>query len=136
VGSHSGICQCECLDAAAGAPGRPGELQCTLGIASAIERAAPCDAADVEILLGTLCIPLTTARVSASIVHANFDPQGCRGGNPCAIPVAGPVANDGNPLSCARYDSGTLSGLGLVGTASTFGTLLGDVLSELLVRCQ
>ena len=78
VGAHAGICQCSCINPAAGAAAVAGDLQCPLGAHLTVECNPPCDGGDVVIDLGDSCVTQTTATTSTLMTNANFGV-----GSPC-----------------------------------------------------
>ncbi|MBX3026534.1 hypothetical protein KF840_16640 [bacterium] len=130
VGANFDICQCSCLDPAAGAAGRPGEMQCNLGAALTVERAAPCDGTDITINLGSACVPLTTATASTLITTANFNAS-------ATVPKNGtPASSSGAPVTCSALSSRDLAGLKARGAINLFGSALGDLAVLLGADCQ
>lgn len=131
---HEDICQCTCVNDGAFGASDPGDMQCNLGVRLTVETAAPCDGTDVQIDLGTMCLPLTTERAKGKIVDANFTPAATV---PAAMP--GPNANDrtGVELSCEDVDAGNVSGLQPVGAFTIFGSsTLGDLSFGMRAICQ
>ena len=157
--SHAGICQCQCIDRAAGTEKRPGELQCNLPTTLVVERLAPCGDGDILINVGSACALLSTGSATSVVTQANFNPSGVVPYGPCknaqgtplpdafcnsptdctdpAFPVcgAGPVTTNGAPLQCSALAT-SASGLKLRGMLNFFGSTLGDLVSELYVDCQ
>lgn len=130
VGSNFDICQCSCTDAAAGDAARPGEMQCNMGAALAVEAAAPCDGTDITINLGSACLPLTTASVSTLITNANFNAA-------LTVPRSGtPASSTGTPVECSALTSDNLSGFKAGGAINLFGSTLGDLAVLLSADCQ
>jgi hypothetical protein len=130
VGDKFDICQCSCQDSAAGEAGRPGEMQCNMGAALTIERAAPCDGTDITINLGSACVPLTTATVSTLITNANF-------GASITVPKSGtPASSSGAPVECSALTSDNLAGYKARGAINLFGSTLGDLAVLLAADCQ
>ncbi|HSP97123.1 MAG TPA: hypothetical protein VL049_07745, partial [Candidatus Dormibacteraeota bacterium] len=130
VGASFDVCQCSCIDAAGGAAGRAGEMQCTLGAALTVERSAPCGGGDVTIDLGSACIPLTTATTSTLITDANFTAT-------TTVPKNGvPAASSGAPVGCPALVAGELSGYKARGAINFFGSALGDLAALFAADCQ
>lgn len=121
------ICQCQCLNLGAGAPGGAGELQCQLGADINVENNAPCGDGDVKIVVGRTCIPLTTATATTQINNANFSTS--------SVPSS-PASNTGSRIACSAIDGDTTSGLQLRGVANFFGSTIGDLAVELFSNCQ
>jgi hypothetical protein len=137
VGSAANLCQCQCVNTAAGPEARAGDFQCQLGSSLVVETAAPCDGMDVAIAVGTACIPVTSGTAEASITNANLNPEGCPGGGPpCMLPASGPAINSGAPVACENYDTGPLTGAKGVGVVNFFGSALGDIVTELFAVCK
>ncbi len=85
----------------------------------------------------TACIPVTSSTGESKITNANGNPEGCPGGGPpCMLPAGGPVFNTGNPVPCANYDAGPLTGIKGVGVVNFFGSALGDIVTELFAVCK
>ncbi|MFN8640848.1 MAG: hypothetical protein U0802_04005 [Candidatus Binatia bacterium] len=130
VGANFDVCQCSCIDAAAGAAGRPGEMQCNLGATLAVEAAAPCGDGDVTINLGSACIPLSTAAVSTFITNANFT-------STVTVPKNGvPATAVGAPVECAALVADQLTGFKARGAINFFGSRLGDLATIFAADCR
>jgi hypothetical protein len=137
VGNTADICQCQCLNTAAGEATQPGDFQCELGASLVVESAAPCDGSDVAIQVGDACIPLTSVTATGKITNSNFNQMPCPGGGPpCMVPAGGAIMNSGNPVSCDAYTTGPLTGLKAVGVVNFFGSALGDLATELFSVCK
>jgi len=129
VGANAGICQCTCLDAAAGGPSRAGDFQCNLGSNLNVETSAPCNGTDVKIAVGSTCVAMTTGTASSIINNTNFT-EGA------TLPAAGPLEAEGDPISCDSFKSGDLTGLKVRGVVNFFGSALGDIVTGLYADCQ
>jgi hypothetical protein len=122
-------CQCQCINSAVGAPGRPGDFQCNLGSKLVVEAAPPCGDGDLVINVGTTCVALTTGTASTLISNANFsDP-------PETVPGGGPAELRGAPVSCENIQAGNLTGLKIRGVVNFFGSALGDIATTLAADC-
>jgi hypothetical protein len=129
VGAKADICQCNCINPAAGPPGVAGDLQCNLGVNLTVEMNPPCNGSDVIIDLGNSCITQTTARASTLITHANFGTG--------TVPATGtPATSAGAPIMCEPLTAGSLSGLKVRGVVNFFGSALGDIASLFAADCQ
>ncbi|MDX2170303.1 MAG: hypothetical protein SF182_24740 [Deltaproteobacteria bacterium] len=120
------ICQCQCINTRAGAPGGAGELQCDLGAIINLENGPPCGDGDIKVAIGRTCLPLTTATATTQINNANFSAN--------SVPSS-PASNTGTKLSCSALNADA-SGLKLRGAANFFGSTLGDLAVELFADCQ
>jgi hypothetical protein len=130
VGANGGICQCSCVNTAAGNASRPGDFECNLGASLAVEAHAPCDGTDVTINVGTACIPLSTGAVSTFITHANFSAG-------ATVPSSGqPVMTSGQPATCEQMTAGNLSSIQIHGAVNFFGSALGDLATSLSTYCK
>jgi len=127
VGQAANICQCTCSSSNEGGT-RPGQMLCNAGIDLRLEAAAPCDAADTIVDLGSQCAMLTTGYLVNLISDANFGAG--------TLPVDGPAELSGTQLSCSDLSAGQTSGLTTVGAANFFGSNLGDVAAEFVMQCQ
>jgi hypothetical protein len=128
IGADGGICQCTCIDSAAGAPSPPGALQCTLGARIAFETLLPCGDGDVLVPFGEVCIALTTETAGALVTDANFVPG--------ATVPASPVALTGSEVQCATLDGSVASGMRLVGATTVVNPVVGDTAIGFGVNCQ
>jgi hypothetical protein len=126
VGAHAGICQCQCVDGAAGAAARPGELQCNLASNLVVETAAPCGDGDVTINVGSTCVALTTATASTLITNANF--------SSVMVPTTGALSNTGQVVTCDALRN-SADGMNIRGVVDFFGSALGDLVSGLFTNC-
>ena len=97
--SQKNICQCQCINLGAGAPGGAGELQCQLGANINVESNAPCGDGDIKVAIGRTCIPLTTATAATQVNNANFSAN--------SVPSRAPASNTGT-RSSARRSPGTI----------------------------
>lgn len=161
--SHNGTCQCQCLNYAAGAAARPGEMQCNLGSTlKVVATGSPCTAPPM-IDVGSSCIPITTQQATTVIDNANFvyhcsatTSASCSGPGmdsecrpptcpdcapdetcvPATLPASGPFTVDGAQIACSDLQSSNLSALKLRGVVNFFGSALGDIVSVLSSNCQ
>jgi hypothetical protein len=120
------ICQCQCINKSAGAPGGAGATQCELGANINLENGPPCGDGDIKVAIGRTCLPLTTMTATTQINNANFSSN--------SVPSA-PASNTGTNLSCSALTT-DLTGLQLRGAANFFGSTLGDLAVELFADCQ
>ncbi len=127
VGANGNVCQCTCQSTYGGI-GRPGQMQCSLGVALRVEAALPCDGVDTLTALAPSCIELTTGQSRDVLHHADF------GG--ADLPLSGPAENVGSPVSCLGLAAGTTSGLALRGAFNALGTNIGDLATEVFVTCH
>ena len=127
VGANANVCQCTCQSTYGGI-GRPGEMQCGLGVALRVETALPCDNADTVLALAPSCIQLTTGQSRDVLHHADF--------GAADLPLSGPAENVGSPVSCLGLQAGTTSGLALRGAVNLLGSNIGDLATEVFVNCQ
>ena len=125
--SQKNICQCQCINLGAGAPGGAGELQCQLGANINVENNAPCGDGDIKVAIGRTCIPLTTATATTQVNNANFSAN--------SVPSA-PASNTGTRLACSTIAGDDTTGLKVRGVANFFGSTLGDLAVELFADCQ
>lgn len=124
------ICQCSCVNTAAGGEGRKGEAQCYLGATLTVEAATGvlCDGQDVTIDVGSLCIPQTTSMAQTLIINAN--------GGDGTVPRNGATGATGVPVTCGQFASGDLTGLQVRGAANFFGSTLGDIANIIYAQCE
>jgi hypothetical protein len=105
-------------------------MQCNMGAALTVERAAPCGGGDVTIDLGDACVPLTTAAVSTFITNANFNAE-------ITVPKDGtPASSSGAPVACSALTTDDLAGYKARGAINFFGSTLGDLAVLLAADCQ
>jgi hypothetical protein len=129
VGAHAGICQCSCINTAAGPAAVAGDLQCPLGAHLTVEMNPPCDGSDVVIDLGDSCVTQTSSTTSTLITQANFGVG--------TVPASGtPASGAGAAIQCPALTSGSLGGLKLRGVVNFFGSALGDIASQFAADCQ
>ena len=127
---HGGRCNCQCGGSALGAAGPAGTLTCQLSARFTFEFGADgvCgDGAGID--WGPLCVPLTTAASTAVLTHSPY-PYGP------TIPSGGPETIAGAPVSCASFQTGSLTGLEMVGAFGLFDRATGDILSRNALVCQ
>jgi hypothetical protein len=129
VGDKADICQCTCVDAAAGGNSRPGEFQCNLGSDLNVENAAPCDGTDIKIAVGSTCVAMTTGTASSIVNNTNFT-EGA------TLPASGPLEAQGSPTSCDNLKADNLTGLKVRGVVNFFGSALGDIVTGLYADCS
>ena len=127
VGADANICQCTCQSTYGGI-GRPGELQCSVGVSLRVEQALPCDNADTVVSMASSCIQLTTGQSRDVLHHADLGPTD--------LPLSGPAENVGSPVPCLGLAAGTTSGLALRGATNILGSNIGDLATEVFVNCQ
>jgi hypothetical protein len=125
------ICDCTCLDAAAGGASAAGTLQCQLAFNLTVEpipgNGTACDGNDVSIRIGDTCAPLTTAMASGILQNSNNN-----GGE---YPPGG-FTDTGNAGSCSALCADSTSGIALVGAAAFYASTIGDINSQLRVVCE
>jgi hypothetical protein len=124
-----GVCQCQCIDLDAGETSPPGQLQCQFGISLRVEGAAPCDGTDVQIAVGSTCVPGTTGVASTQVVNAN-QVEGLR------LPMGGPATVTGHAIPCDQLREIGTTEMTLVGGASFFGSALGDLAITVESHCR
>lgn len=123
------VCDCNCLNDAAGGPSAAGTLQCQLAFNLTVEpmpgNGMTCDGADVSINVGDTCAPLSTQSSSSTLVNLN------NGGT-----TIGPFADTGAAANCATLAGSNTSGVSLVGSTIFYASTIGDLDTLLAVDCQ
>ena len=112
---HTNDCNCECVELG-GRIGKPGSLECEIGLSTVLELDPPCGDGDVSQLISAMCVPFTTGVFSNTQLDVNED-----GG------TIGPEVRVGDSAACAALASGQAAGLELTGNAGSFDTRLGDL---------
>lgn len=119
-------CHCQCINQEFGDVGPAGALRCGLPTAIRVESSLPCDGQGVLVRLPPLCAPLTTGMSSTFLNHLN---EG-------ASDVAEPGVLEGAEVACSAIDSGNADGMTLVANLTFFDSTVGDIISQLTLKCQ
>lgn len=119
-------CHCQCIEENFGEPNVAGALRCRLPTSIRVESSFPCDGNGVVVRLPPLCAPLTTG--TGVVVVERYNEQ--------ATTVLEPDALQGASVSCPAVDSGDIAGMTMVGNLTFFDSTVGDIISQLTLKCQ
>lgn len=119
-------CHCQCIDESFGdTANAAGSMRCRLPTAIRVESGLPCDGQGVLVRLPPLCAPLTTGTNVTFLNHLNE-----------LTDVAEPAPLEGSPVACSVIDGGSVSDMVMVGNLTFFDSTVGDIISQLTLKCQ
>jgi hypothetical protein len=126
--AHRNFCFCNCVQLT-GDPGRPGSINCTVGVQINIEEDSPCKfddgIDDISIFLPTTCAPLTTEYSTGQIRNANTN----------GVDLIGPL-QFGNPGSCQDLATSVVAGIELLGHYIFWDSAIGDLQCQVVTRAR
>lgn len=141
---HAGVCNCTCIGAGLGTAAPAGSMSCKLGLAITVERDNDqiCGNVPPSITLAPVCGTISTTHAEGRSLDAN------NGGDRDRLPPCGgrnqPPCRDDSPIlekngvlkTCQQFNTGSLTGLHLVGYLQFYDSSLGDILTEEEFICQ
>ena len=128
--SHFDKCNCTCSASGIGDPSLAGGLSCNLGTQINVELPSNGHCGDTAtIQLPPVCGAVTTETSTGVVKNANNTAN-------ATIPKNGPSVVDGNRVSCANFQAGTLTSLKMVGQLGFYDSTLGDIRSGNTFVCQ
>jgi hypothetical protein len=119
-------CHCQCIDEDFGEANQAGALRCRLPTSIRVESSLPCDNVGVLVRLPPLCAPLTSG--TSVTVAERYNEQ--------ATTVLEPDALQGASVSCPTLDGGDIAGMTMVANLTFFDSTVGDIISQLTLKCQ